>query len=160
MAGGKRFAVLLCAEESEYITKKYGGYFVVFARMLVEEAQTWDAYRAVANEFLDNGETGNYNGFVITGSCIDADGNGVSICKLLNLLKKLDSLKKRVLSEFALVTRYWAVRLVEKRAGFSWAGTLESEQSIYRPHLRNYSHPSKFLLYFPSSNATAMRQVV
>ncbi|KAF2294230.1 hypothetical protein GH714_008425 [Hevea brasiliensis] len=32
--GGKKFAVLLCAEDSEYVKKKYGGYFGVFVRML------------------------------------------------------------------------------------------------------------------------------
>ncbi|KAK2983182.1 hypothetical protein RJ640_018527, partial [Escallonia rubra] len=95
--GGKRFAVLLCAEDSEYVKKKYGGYFGVFVKMLGEEGETWDVYRVAAGEFPDDGEIVHYDGFVITGSCNDAHGNDAWICKLLNLLKKLDSMKKRVL---------------------------------------------------------------
>ncbi|KAK3016258.1 hypothetical protein RJ639_006089 [Escallonia herrerae] len=95
--GGKRFAVLLCAEDSEYVKKKYGGYFGVFVKMLGEEGETWDMYRVAAGEFPDDGEIVHYDGFVITGSCNDAHGNDAWICKLLNLLKILDSMKKRVL---------------------------------------------------------------
>ncbi|GAB4838400.1 hypothetical protein Ancab_027935 [Ancistrocladus abbreviatus] len=98
MAGnGKRFAVLLCAEDSEYVTKKYGGYFGVFVRMLAEDGEIWDVYRVAANEFPEDEEIGIYDGFVITGSCSDAHGNDVWICKLMNLLKKLDSMNKKVL---------------------------------------------------------------
>ncbi|GMY30329.1 gamma-glutamyl peptidase 5 [Fagus crenata] len=46
--GGKRFAVLLCAEDSDYMKKMYGGYFRVFVRMLAEEGETWDVYRVIA----------------------------------------------------------------------------------------------------------------
>ncbi|KAA8545670.1 hypothetical protein F0562_020879 [Nyssa sinensis] len=95
--GGKRFGVLLCAEESDYVKKKYGGYFGVFVKMLAEEGETWDVYRVSNCEFPDDDEIGNYDGFVITGSCSDAHGNDVWICKLLNLLRKLDSMKKKVL---------------------------------------------------------------
>ncbi|GMY20212.1 gamma-glutamyl peptidase 5 [Fagus crenata] len=45
--GGKRFAVLLCAEDSDYMKKMYGGYFGVFVRMLAEEGETWDVYRVI-----------------------------------------------------------------------------------------------------------------
>ncbi|KAF8404736.1 hypothetical protein HHK36_009625 [Tetracentron sinense] len=93
----KRFAVLLCAEDSEYVKKKYGGYFGVFVRMLAEEGETWDVYRVAAGEFPGDEDLSLYDGFVITGSCSDAHGNDVWICKLLNLLKKLDSMKKKVL---------------------------------------------------------------
>ncbi|KAF8411344.1 hypothetical protein HHK36_003891 [Tetracentron sinense] len=95
--GGKRFAVLLCAEDSEYVKKKYGGYFGVFVEMLAEEGETWDVYKVAGGEFPDDEELRFYDGFVITGSCNDAHGNDVWICKLLNLLKKLDSMKKKVL---------------------------------------------------------------
>lgn len=95
--GEKRFAVLLCAEDSEYVKKKYGGYFGVFVKMLAEEGEIWDMYRVAAGEFPDDEEIGNYDGFVITGSCNDAYGNDVWICRLLNLLKRLDSMKKKVL---------------------------------------------------------------
>ncbi|CAO2815765.1 unnamed protein product [Amaranthus hypochondriacus] len=65
---GKKFAVLLCAEDSEYVKKKYGGYFGVFVRMLGEE-----------------------------GSCSDAHSNHLWIIRLLNLLITLDSFNKKVL---------------------------------------------------------------
>lgn len=95
--GGKRFGVLLCAEDSEYVKTKYGGYFGVFVEMLAEEGETWDMFRVVAGEFPDDKEIDLYDGFVITGSCNDAHGNDVWICKLLNLIKKLNSMKKRLL---------------------------------------------------------------
>lgn len=95
--GGKRFGVLMCAEDSEYVKKKYGGFFGVFVKMLGEEGETWDVYRVAAGEFPDDDEVGMYDGFVITGSCSDAHSNDVWICKLLILLKKLDALKKKVL---------------------------------------------------------------
>ncbi|XP_021717240.1 gamma-glutamyl peptidase 5-like [Chenopodium quinoa] len=94
---GKRFAVLLCADDSEYVKKKYGGYFGVFVRMLGEEGEKWDVYKVARNEFPKEEELGMYDGFVITGSCSDAHSNDVWICKLVNLLKNLDSLKKKVL---------------------------------------------------------------
>nr|POE94148.1 gamma-glutamyl peptidase 5 [Quercus suber] len=95
--GGKRFAILLCAEDSDYVKKVYGGYFGVFVRMLAEEGETWDVYRVASGEFPKDDEIGLFDGFVITGSCNDAHGNDVWICKLLNLLKKLDSMKKTIL---------------------------------------------------------------
>jgi GMP synthase-like glutamine amidotransferase len=95
--GGKRFAVLLCAEDSEYVIKMHGGYFGVFERMLAEEGETWDVYRVASGEFPEDDETDTFDGFVITGSCNDAHGNDVWICKLLSLLKKLDSKKKKIL---------------------------------------------------------------
>ncbi|KAJ9174985.1 hypothetical protein P3X46_013574 [Hevea brasiliensis] len=95
--GGKKFAVLLCAEDSEYVKKKYGGYFGVFVRMLGEEGETWDVYRVACGEFPDDDEIKAFDGFVITGSCNDAHGNDVWIRKLLNLLNKLDSMKKKIL---------------------------------------------------------------
>ncbi|XP_021776245.1 gamma-glutamyl peptidase 5-like [Chenopodium quinoa] len=94
---GKRFAVLLCADDSEYVKKKYGGYFGVFVRTLGEEGESWDVYRVAENEFPKEEELGMYDGFVITGSCSDAHSNDVWICKLVNLLRNLDSLKKKVL---------------------------------------------------------------
>ncbi|KAL3538721.1 hypothetical protein ACH5RR_002087 [Cinchona calisaya] len=95
--GGKKFAVLLCAEDSEYVKKKYGGYFGVFVRMLGEEGETWKKFRVANGEFPKDEEIEEFDGFVITGSCNDAHGNDVWICKLLNLLKELDTLKKKVL---------------------------------------------------------------
>ncbi|KDP30003.1 hypothetical protein JCGZ_18770 [Jatropha curcas] len=94
---GKKFAVLLCAEDSDYTKKKYGGYFGLFARMLGEEGETWAVYKVACGEFPDDDEIDGFDGFVITGSCNDAHANDVWICKLMNLLKKLDSMKKKVL---------------------------------------------------------------
>lgn len=94
---GKRFGVLLCAEDSEYVKTKYGGYFGVFVEMLAEEGETWDMFRVVAGQFPDDKEIELYDGFVITGSCNDAHGNDVWICKLLSLINKLNSMKKRLL---------------------------------------------------------------
>ncbi|KAI4299176.1 hypothetical protein L6164_032659 [Bauhinia variegata] len=95
--GGKKFAVLLCAEDTEYVRKKYGGYFGVFVRMLAEEGETWDWYRVSSGEFPEDDELGFYDGFVITGSCSDAHGNDAWIHDLLAILKKLDSMKKKIL---------------------------------------------------------------
>ncbi|KAJ9159215.1 hypothetical protein P3X46_024736 [Hevea brasiliensis] len=95
--GGKKFAVLLCAEDPEYVKMKYGGYFGVFLRMLGEEGETWDVYKVACGEFPDDEEIKTFDGFVITGSCNDAHGNDVWILKLLILLQKLNSMKKKIL---------------------------------------------------------------
>ncbi|KAJ9552187.1 hypothetical protein OSB04_016232 [Centaurea solstitialis] len=42
LVGMKRFDDLLCAEDSNYVKKKYGGYFGVFVAMLAEEGEIWD----------------------------------------------------------------------------------------------------------------------
>lgn len=93
----RRFAVLLCAEDPEYVKNKYGGYFGVFVGMLGEEGEIWDVYRVVAGDFPDDGNLDAYDGFVITGSCTDAHGSDVWILKLLSLVKKLDSMHKKLL---------------------------------------------------------------
>uniref|UniRef100_A0A6N2LIV4 Glutamine amidotransferase domain-containing protein n=1 Tax=Salix viminalis TaxID=40686 RepID=A0A6N2LIV4_SALVM len=80
--GGKRFAVLLCAEDSEYVTKMYGGYFGVFVRMLAEEGEAWSVYRVVSGEFPEDDEIDTFDGFVITGSCNDAHSNDI-LCRAL-----------------------------------------------------------------------------
>ncbi|RZC55613.1 hypothetical protein C5167_014468 [Papaver somniferum] len=91
-----RFGVLLNAKDLEFVKKRYGGYFGVFVRMLGEEGETWDMFKVCSGEFPKDEELESFGGFVITGSCSDAHGNDLWIVKLLNLLKKLDSLKKRV----------------------------------------------------------------
>ncbi|KAL4348554.1 hypothetical protein GQ457_17G003860 [Hibiscus cannabinus] len=97
MGVGKRFAVLLCAEDSDYVKKRYGGYYGVYVDMLAEEGETWDVFKVANGEFPDDEQIGRFDGFVITGSCNDAHGNDVWICDLISLLKKLDSLNKKVL---------------------------------------------------------------
>ncbi|CAL9122720.1 unnamed protein product [Musa textilis] len=93
----RKFAVLLCAEESEYVKKVYGGYFKVFVGLLGEEGETWDVYRAARRELPCMEDVGTYDGFVITGSCNDAHGDDQWINDLVSFLKALDSLKKKVL---------------------------------------------------------------
>ncbi|KAL3621010.1 hypothetical protein CASFOL_035922 [Castilleja foliolosa] len=95
--GGQKFAVLLCADDSDYVKKIYGGYFGVFVRMLKEEGDDWDVFRVAKGDFPADDEIGDYAGFVITGSCNDAHGNDLWICKLLVLLKKLEAKNKKVL---------------------------------------------------------------
>ncbi|XP_042507365.1 gamma-glutamyl peptidase 5-like [Macadamia integrifolia] len=95
--GAKRFAVLLCAEDSEYVKKFYGGYFEVFVGMLGEKGEIWDIYRVTSGDFPEDDKLKCYDGFVVTGSCNDAHGNDVWIVKLVNILQKLDSMNKKIL---------------------------------------------------------------
>ncbi|KAI3900320.1 hypothetical protein MKW92_000013 [Papaver armeniacum] len=92
-----RYGVLLCAQDSEFVNKNYGGYFGVFLRLLREEGETWDKFKVHSGEFPEDEKLESYDGFVITGSASDAHGNDVWIIQLLDLLKKLVSLKKRLL---------------------------------------------------------------
>lgn len=92
-----RFGVLQCAEDTDYVKKKYGGYFGVFLRMLAEEGEIWDVFRVADGDFPDDGEIGVYDGFVITGSCKDAYGDDAWICELLTLLNKLQLMNKKIL---------------------------------------------------------------
>ncbi|XP_010530659.1 PREDICTED: gamma-glutamyl peptidase 5-like [Tarenaya hassleriana] len=94
---GNRYAVLLCAEDSEYVKKKYGGYFGVFVKYLSEEGDSWDVYHVATGELPTEEEIKMYDGFVITGSCNDAHGDDPWICRLMEFLQRLDSLKKKVL---------------------------------------------------------------
>ncbi|XP_042375120.1 gamma-glutamyl peptidase 5-like [Zingiber officinale] len=95
--GRRKFAVLLCAEDSEYMQKSYGGYFKVFVRLLGEEGETWHVYRAAHGELPTADEADAYDGFVITGSCNDAEGDDPWIQGLVVFLKALDVKKKKVL---------------------------------------------------------------
>lgn len=97
MSGSLRFGVLLCAADSEYVKEKYGGYFGIFTEMLGEDGETWDEYRPFAGELPRDDVIGNYDGFVVTGSCSDAHGDDAWILDLLAFLKKLVSMKKKVL---------------------------------------------------------------
>lgn len=96
-AGWKRFGVLLCAEDSDYMMKMYGGYFGKFVGMLEEENESWDVYKVSGGEFPEDDELSLYDGFVITGSCSDAYGNDTWIHDLMALLKKLESMQKKIL---------------------------------------------------------------
>ncbi|KAK4757548.1 hypothetical protein SAY87_018849 [Trapa incisa] len=94
----RRFAVLLCAEDSDYVRTKYGGYFGIFKEMLAAPGEEWHVFRASRQELpRDETEIRLYDGFVITGSCSDAHGDDPWIRDLLVLLRKLDSMEKKVL---------------------------------------------------------------
>ncbi|XP_031494820.1 gamma-glutamyl peptidase 5-like [Nymphaea colorata] len=95
--GKGRFGVLLCAEDSDYVRKRYGGIFGVFLGMLTEEGETWDVFRVFSGELPEDDDLADYDGFVITGSCRDAHGNDPCISDLCFLLKRLHALRKRVL---------------------------------------------------------------
>ncbi|KAL5562700.1 hypothetical protein UlMin_032447 [Ulmus minor] len=97
MGENKKFAILLCADDTDYVKKMYGGYFGVFMRMLEEDGESWELYRVTRGEFPEEDELETFDGFVLTGSSKDAHGNDLWICRLLNLLKLLDSMKKKVL---------------------------------------------------------------
>ncbi|THU69950.1 hypothetical protein C4D60_Mb08t19810 [Musa balbisiana] len=95
--GRRKFAVLLCADDSEYVKKTYGGYFKVFVGLLGEEGEAWDLYRAAHGELPCMADVDGYDGFVITGSCNDAHGDDQWIKDLVSFLKALDAKKKKVL---------------------------------------------------------------
>ncbi|MQL79025.1 hypothetical protein Taro_011449 [Colocasia esculenta] len=94
----RRFAVLLCAEDSDYVTKRYGGYFGVFVGLLGEEGEAWDVFRVCQGEFPADDDLSRYDGFVITGSCCDAHGEDAWIRRLVSLLQRLDAMRKKILA--------------------------------------------------------------
>ncbi|KAF5179064.1 Gamma-glutamyl peptidase [Thalictrum thalictroides] len=80
---GKRFAVLLCAEDSEYVKKRYGGYFGVFVNLLGgEEEEIWDVYSVVVGEFPKEEDISLYDGFVISGRAASGWDLGVTTINL------------------------------------------------------------------------------
>ncbi|XP_059637008.1 gamma-glutamyl peptidase 5-like [Cornus florida] len=93
----KRYALLLAANDSEYVKEVYGGYFNVFVAAFGEEGERWDLFRVVEGEFPDMNELQNYDGFVVSGSPFDAYGNDPWVLKLCFLLQTLDSMHKKVL---------------------------------------------------------------
>ncbi|KAJ0982837.1 hypothetical protein J5N97_011092 [Dioscorea zingiberensis] len=102
----KMYAVLLCAEDPEYVKKVHGGYFQVFKRLLGDEGEedsngdheVWDSFKALAGELpKGDDEIAKYDGFVITGSSQDAHSDDLWVRELIHLLKKLNSMKKKVL---------------------------------------------------------------
>ncbi|KAL6531723.1 hypothetical protein OROMI_028086 [Orobanche minor] len=94
---GRKFAILMCAEDSDYLKEMHGGYYGVFVRMLKEDGETWDVYEVARGDFPADDVIGVYDGFVITGSCSDAYGHDIWICNLLILLKKLMAMNKKIL---------------------------------------------------------------
>ncbi|GER36397.1 GMP synthase [glutamine-hydrolyzing] subunit A [Striga asiatica] len=94
---GPKFAILMCAEDSDYIKQTHGGYYGVYLRMLKEDGETWDMYHVAGGTFPADDVLGDYDGFVITGSCNDAHSDDTWILTLLSLLHKLLALEKKIL---------------------------------------------------------------
>ncbi|KAG8372496.1 hypothetical protein BUALT_Bualt12G0072100 [Buddleja alternifolia] len=96
--GDKRYALLLTANDSEYVKKVYGGYFNVFVDALGDiEGEKWDLFRVVEGEFPKIEDLQNYEGFVVSGSPFDAYGHESWILQLCFLLKTLFAMQKKVL---------------------------------------------------------------
>ncbi|MCH99435.1 GMP synthase, partial [Trifolium medium] len=93
----KKYAILMCGEDSEYLLKRHGGCYGFFTKMLAEKGETWDLYKVVKNEFPKDDDVPFYDGFVITGSCHDAHANDPWIHQLLTLVNTLNSLNKKIL---------------------------------------------------------------
>jgi len=95
--GSKRYALLMCGEDSEYLVKMHGGTYGVFMKLLQEQEEKWDLYKLVQGEFPEQHDLPLYDGFVISGSCYDAHANDPWILDLIALVIKLDSMHKKIL---------------------------------------------------------------
>nr|ACU18904.1 unknown [Glycine max] len=95
--GSKRYALLMCGEDSEYLVKMHGGTYGVFVKLLQEQEEKWDLYKLVQGEFPEQHDLPLYDGFVISGSCYDAHANDPWILDLIALVIKLDSMHKKIL---------------------------------------------------------------
>ncbi|XP_020110796.1 gamma-glutamyl peptidase 5-like [Ananas comosus] len=95
--GERRYALLLAAKDSEYVTKMYDGYYNVFVQAFGDEGERWDLFRVVEGEFPSAEDLEAYDGFVISGSPHDAYGDDGWILRLCFLVQTLDAMQKRVL---------------------------------------------------------------
>ncbi|KAK4479451.1 hypothetical protein RD792_014965 [Penstemon davidsonii] len=93
----KRYALLLAADDSDYVKKVYGGYFNVFVKAFENEGDKWDLFRVIEGEFPEADELENYEGFVVSGSPHDAYGDENWILQLCFLLQTLFAMQKKVL---------------------------------------------------------------
>lgn len=93
----KMYALLLAAKDSEYVKKKYNGYFNVFVGAFGDEGKSWDLFRVVEGEFPSTEELNKYQGFVVSGNPHDAYGDDLWILRLCSLIRTLDAMKKKVL---------------------------------------------------------------
>ncbi|XP_019445595.1 PREDICTED: gamma-glutamyl peptidase 5-like isoform X2 [Lupinus angustifolius] len=136
---GKRFAVLLCAEDSEYVKKKYGGYSGVFMKMLAEEGEIWEVYKVASGEFPQDDDLSLYDGFVISGSCSDAHGNDKWIHDLITLLNKLQSMNKKTLG---ICFGHQIRELPPKAEVLGWSDKTGIEMFKYGDHMMGIQgHP-------------------
>ncbi|CAA0830998.1 Class I glutamine amidotransferase-like superfamily protein [Striga hermonthica] len=132
-----KFAILMCAEDSDYIKRAHGGYYGVYLRMLKEDGETWDVYHVAGGTFPADDVVGDYDGFIITGSCNDAHGDDTWILTLLSLLHKLLAMEKKILGIcFALGGRV-------ERSKTGW------DIGITKVNLKNSRFPAR--LEMPSS---------
>lgn len=69
----------------------------MFVTFLSEEGDTWDLFKVALGEFPTEEEIAKLDGFVVTGSCNDAHGDDLWICELMNLLKKIVLMEKKIL---------------------------------------------------------------
>ncbi|CAN8284080.1 unnamed protein product [Cochlearia groenlandica] len=97
MVEQKKYLLFLGIPDSEFAKKTYGGYHNVFVSLLGDEGEQWDSYRVVDGEFPDEKDLEKYDGFVISGSSHDAFQDTDWILKLIDIIKKLDGMKKKVL---------------------------------------------------------------
>ncbi|KAE8791432.1 putative glutamine amidotransferase-like protein [Hordeum vulgare] len=99
--GGRRYALLLAVNDSDYARKAHGGYRNVFLRALRsgDPDEAWDCYRVIDGEFPAAEELGLYDGFVVSGSPHDAHGDGAPcwVRRLCLLLRTVHAMGKRVL---------------------------------------------------------------
>lgn len=97
----RRYALLLAAQDSEYVLKAYGGYFNVFVSAFgggeCKEEEAWDMFRAVDGELPAAEALAGYDGFVISGSPHDAYADELWILRLCLLVRDLVAARKRVL---------------------------------------------------------------
>ena len=100
--GGRRYALLLALNDSDYARKAHGGYGKVFVGALRSgdaDDETWDCFRVIDGEFPAAEDLGSYDGFVVSGSPHDAHGEGAPcwVRRLCLLLRTVHAMGKRVL---------------------------------------------------------------
>uniref|UniRef100_A0ACD5YNZ7 Uncharacterized protein n=1 Tax=Avena sativa TaxID=4498 RepID=A0ACD5YNZ7_AVESA len=100
--GGRRYALLLALNDSEYARKAHGGYGNVFVGALRsgdDAGETWDCFRVIDGEFPEPEDLPLYDGFVVSGSPHDAHGDGAPcwVRRLCLLLRTVHAMGKRVL---------------------------------------------------------------
>lgn len=100
--GGRRYALLLALNDSDYARKAHGGYGNVFVGALRSgdaDAETWDCFRVIDGEFPAAEDLDAYDGFVVSGSPHDAHGDGAPcwVRRLCLLLRTVHAMGKRVL---------------------------------------------------------------
>lgn len=98
--GGRRYALLLALNDSDYARRAHGGYGNVFVGALRSSAEdTWDCFRVIDGEFPAAEDLPLYDGFVVSGSPHDAHGDGAPcwVRRLCLLLRTVHAMGKRVL---------------------------------------------------------------